>query len=294
MRIGLVGAGPWASTYHAPMLAAAPDVELAAVWARRHAAADELVCRYGGDAVDSYEELLDRCEAVAFAVPPDVQAQLAPRAARAGRHQLLEKPLAFTVEDAEDLVAAVDEAGVASMLVLRFRFEPGLRSLLERVAGTVTLGAQATFLGSGSLPGEQFATPWRQERGALLDLAPHVLDLLDVALGPVVTLSATGDPLRLVCLSAEHEGGQLSQTALSITAPGASNALALRVFTDHGELDFTSGQRRSESGPDPLVARFARVVATGERHDLDVHRGLLLQRLIAQAERSLGTPARRG
>ncbi|MGH3362372.1 MAG: Gfo/Idh/MocA family protein [Nocardioides sp.] len=287
LRIGLVGAGPWSRTFHAPMLAAAPDVALTAVWARRPAAAAELAGEYGGVAVESFDALLERCEAVAFAVPPDVQVKLALRAAEAGKHLLLEKPLAFTLGDAERLTRAVEDAGVASLVVLRLRFEPAVRSLLARAAAARSLGAQASFLGSGSLPGEPFATPWRVERGALLDLAPHVLDLLDAAVGPIGSLSATGDPLRLVCLTAEHEGGQVSQAALSITAPGASNALALRVFTDRGELGFDGRQDGSDSAAGELVAHFAHVVETGERHALDVRRGLELQRLIDLAEHSL-------
>lgn len=70
VRVGLVGAGPWARTMHARMLAAGPETTLAAVWARRQEAAAEVAEPYGAPVAASFEELLDRCEAVAFAVPP--------------------------------------------------------------------------------------------------------------------------------------------------------------------------------------------------------------------------------
>ena len=83
-----------------------------AVWARRPEAAAVLADRFGIQAVGSFDELLSRCDAVAFAVPPDVQAALAVRAAEAGRHLLLEKPVATTLADAERVAAAVDRSGV--------------------------------------------------------------------------------------------------------------------------------------------------------------------------------------
>src|SRR5687768_1179657 len=103
VEVGLVGAGPWAATMHGPVLAAGPQTRLAAVWARRPEAAARLAARLGTHAAGSYEELLDRCEAVAFAVPPDVQATLAPRAARAGKALLLDKPIALDLAGARAL-----------------------------------------------------------------------------------------------------------------------------------------------------------------------------------------------
>ncbi|MBV9935452.1 MAG: Gfo/Idh/MocA family oxidoreductase, partial [Actinobacteria bacterium] len=92
LDVGLVGAGPWAQFVHGPMLAAGPETRLAGVWARRPEAADELAVRFGSQAFATYDDLLDGCDAVAFAVPPMVQAELAVTAAQAGKALLLEKP----------------------------------------------------------------------------------------------------------------------------------------------------------------------------------------------------------
>ena len=81
--MGLVGAGPWATVVHAPLIAGGPGTSLEVVWARREDAAVELASAYGAAVAGSFEELLARCDAVAFAVPPDIQAGLATRAAQA-------------------------------------------------------------------------------------------------------------------------------------------------------------------------------------------------------------------
>ena len=98
--------------------------------------------------------LLVDCEAVAFAVPPDVQAAMATEAARAGKALLLDKPIGLTLPEAEALTAAVDAAGVVSQLVLSNRYRPRVREFLAAAADFRTTGAQARQLrryGSGRI-----------------------------------------------------------------------------------------------------------------------------------------------
>jgi predicted dehydrogenase len=122
IKIGLVGAGPWAGMFTGPMFAAAPDFILSGVWARRPETAAKIAERFETVAAKTFDALLEGCDAVAFAVPPNVQADLAPRAAGAGKHLLLEKPLAFSFEDAEAIARAADEAGVVTQLMLTYRY----------------------------------------------------------------------------------------------------------------------------------------------------------------------------
>ena len=73
VAVGLVGAGTWARRMHAPMLAAGPETRLAAVWSRRLEPALSIVGQVGPVPVtDDFDAFLARCEAVAFAVPPDL------------------------------------------------------------------------------------------------------------------------------------------------------------------------------------------------------------------------------
>lgn len=282
LRVGLVGAGPWAGFVHAPTLAAGPETCLAGVWARRPEAAAALAERHGAPTFDSFEALLDGCEAVAFAVPPAVQAELAPLAARAGKALLLEKPLADDVAGAERIADAVGEAGVGSLLVLTYRLQPVVEEYLAAARALQPHGGRGWFISGGFLGGP-FATPWRLARGAVLDLGPHLFDLMDAALGPVVGVRAAGDPMRFVTVQLEHESGAVSDVALTGAVAGGSKT-GVEVFAPGGSLALDARAVARDDGE--MRRRFA-AAAAGEPHGLDVGRGLVLQRLVAEAEASL-------
>ncbi|GAA2331224.1 Gfo/Idh/MocA family oxidoreductase [Streptomyces kunmingensis] len=282
VRVGLVGAGPWARAMHARMLAAGPETRLTAVWARRAEAARETAAPYGARAAASFGELLDHCEAVAFAVPPSVQAELAPLAAKAGKALLLEKPLALDLAAAERLVDAVDEVGVVSQLVLTKRYHPQTRRFIEEARKLSVTGARSCYL-HGAFLGGEFATSWRLEHGALYDLGPHLLDLLDAAVGPVVDLRATGDSRRWIELTCEHENGAVSQASLSGSVARERSLTRVELFGPGPELVYdTAGIDHDECWP-VLRREFADAVRAGRSSELDAHRGLRLQRLLARA-----------
>ncbi|MFG2767662.1 Gfo/Idh/MocA family protein [Streptomyces rubiginosohelvolus] len=285
VRVGLVGAGPWARVMHARMLAEGPETTLAAVWARRPEAAAEVAAPYGAPVAATFEELLDTCEAVAFAVPPSVQAELAVRAARAGRALLLEKPLALTLDAARTVADTVAETGVVSQLVLTKRYHPITRTFLARAAGAEVLGARSCYLHGAFLEGE-FATSWRLEHGALLDLGPHLLDLLDAAVAPIVSVQATGDSRRWVELTCEHDNGAVSQASLSgaVKVPTAQTRVELFGPTETLVFD-TAGIDHAECWP-VLRREFATAVRTGISSSLDAAHGLRIQRLLDDASRS--------
>ncbi len=285
IRVGLVGAGPWASLVHAPMLAAGPDTTLEAVWTRRPEAAQKLADRHGAAVAASTEELFERCEAVAFAVPPAVQAALAPDAARAGCALLLEKPIAGDLAGAEALADAVGESGVASMVVLSWRYASEVRSFLQAAARFEAYGGVGQFLSAGLLAGP-FKTPWRLERGPLLDLGPHVIDLLDAALGTVTGIRASGDLADWVTLQLEHESGVASSAVLSGTTAVEPHRSGVGLYGPAGVLEVDCNTAVGLDAFTTLVAEFA-ATCRGQVHALDVHRGLHLQRLLDQAERQL-------
>src|SRR5437868_2306871 len=238
LAMGLVGAGPWAGRAHAPALAAGPVTRLAGVWARRPEASAELAGRHGAPAFERIDELFDACEAVAFSVPPDVQADLAARAARAGKAVLLEKPLALDLDGAQRLAEEIGAAGVASQMVLTLRYSRAARTFLERARGLEPFGGHGVFV-SSTLGGGPFATPWRLEHGALLELGPHIVDLLDAALGRVVGVHAHGDPLGWVGLLLEHDGGAMSQASVSMAGAGDLPPARVEVYGrgGHAALD---------------------------------------------------------
>ncbi|MGI5200836.1 Gfo/Idh/MocA family protein [Spirillospora sp. CA-108201] len=285
VAVGLVGAGPWAGMVHAPALAAGPATRLAGVWARRPEASAALAGEHGAPSFERIEELFDVCEAVAFCVPPDVQADLAARAARAGKAVLLEKPLAMDLDGARRLAGAVAEAGVVSQMVLTLRYSRAARDFLDRARGLEPFGGYGSFV-SSVLSGGPFATPWRLERGALLDLGPHIVDLLDAALGRVVAVRAHGDPLGWLGLSLEHEGGAISQASVSMAGMGELPPAHVEVYGQggHARLDW------SQLGDDAfatMVAEFAAAVRSGTGPALDAAHGLRIQEVLASAEAQL-------
>jgi predicted dehydrogenase len=295
VAVGLVGAGPWARMLHAPMLAGGPETRLAGVWARRPEAARELAAAHGTRALGSLEELWEDCEAVAFAVPPDVQAELATAAIRAGKHVLLDKPVALTLTAAEDLAAVVAEAGVVSQLALTNRYGPRGRAFLAAAEGFEVVGARCASLSGALLADSPFSTPWRRRHGALLDVGPHLFDLLEAAIGPIEELSGRGNPLRWVSLTCGHAGGQVSEVSMSLSLPlppaetvfecvlyGPTGSLAFRRATDPASAAADFGAAAAT-----LRQEFAEAVTSGISPPLDVNRGVALQRLIDAAARSL-------
>src|ERR1700741_3239448 len=125
--IGLVGAGPWAQIFHAPMITGGPETELTAVWARRPEAAQEIAEQFNANVATSFEALLGSVDALVFGVPPFIQAELAAQAALAGKPMLLEKPIGVDLAQAEKLVQAIDEAGVATQVMFTNRYSPRIR-----------------------------------------------------------------------------------------------------------------------------------------------------------------------
>ena len=148
MRIGLVGNGYWARVTHATGLRAQPAVTLTGVWGRNQATSSTVAAEFGITAYQDFDELLADVDAVAFSVPPQVQSELALRAARRGKHLLLEKPIAVSAPAAAELAEAVGEAGVASVVFFTSRFDPPRRAwLAERAARSDWDGASGLWLG---------------------------------------------------------------------------------------------------------------------------------------------------
>ena len=219
MRFGLLGTGYWAAETHAAALVAAPGTTLAGVWGRDPAKAAALADRYGIRPYEDVDELIAAVDAVAIALPPQVQAPLAARAARAGKHLFLDKPLALTVEAADEVVAAVDATGVGSVVFFTSRFNPPAVDFLREAAATGGWdGGRATLLGSvGGTPYD--ASPWRHEYGGLWDVGPHALSLLIPVLGPIAGLSAALGPHQTATALLTHTSGAVSTMTLSLASP---------------------------------------------------------------------------
>ena len=183
LRFGIVGAGWVARDFVLPAMFAADGVEPIASF-------DAAGARLPGlPAAASLTELLRHVDAVYVATPNDVHADVVEAAARAGCAVLCEKPLAATLAQAERLAAAVREHGVPYATAFDQRHHPAHVALRELIAdgrlGTVTAAriVYACWLGPDFAPDNWRADPARAGGGALMDLAPHGLDLVSVMVG---------------------------------------------------------------------------------------------------------------
>jgi predicted dehydrogenase len=287
LAVGLAGAGPWARNVHAPTLAAGPETRLAGVWSRTDASASALAAEHGVPTFASFDALLDGCDAVALAVPPAVQPDLAVRAAQAGKPLLLEKPLAPDVAGAERVAGAIAEAGVGSVMVLTYRFAPAVRDFLAAAAGFAATGGRACFLSGAFLGGDYARSAWRQEHGVLLDVGPHILDLVDAALGPAVGVRAHGDVHGWVGVLMEHESGAVSETSISCVAAITPSRTEVEVFGPDGSLQVDGRADPREHVFANQRADLANVARTGGPHPCDAARGLHVQQLVDRVSRAL-------
>jgi predicted dehydrogenase len=287
LRVGLFGTGPWARLTHGPALAAHPGVDLAGVWGRNPQAAAEVAGLFGTRPYAGADDLIADVDAVAIALPPALQAPLAARAARAGRHLLLDKPLAATVEAAREVVDAVEEGGVRSVVFFTLRFDAAGAGWIGRQAaagGWYTGRADwyGAVLGGGDSP---FAgSPWRREKGGLWDVGPHALSVLLPVLGDVTAVAAARGPGDLVHLTLRHDSGASSTAALTLTAPPAGAGTAVEFRGTHGIAAFP------DDLAGPATDAFARAVdalAHGEPHGCDARFGLAVTEILAVAEELL-------
>jgi predicted dehydrogenase len=295
VRVGLVGAGQWARTMHAPLHAAGAATRLTGIWSPSGRGVAELAAEHGVTAFGSFEELLAASEAVDFAVPPRVQAGLAVEAAGAGRALMLEKPLGASLDEARRLRDAVVGAGVANIVVMTKRFHPRTREFLRSAAElTATAPAIAVtsryvhggFLGSGFLDADARGG-WRDELGVLFDLGPHLLDLVETAAGAVVAVRASGDPREAVLVVTEHADGGAGSALLSgrVETPGVLTDV--EVYSHAGTAAYsTLGMDHAEVWP-VVRAEFAAAVRTGSPVTVDVRRAFRVQQLVEAAAQSL-------
>jgi predicted dehydrogenase len=229
-------------------------------------------------------------DAVAFAVPPDVQAAMAARAAAAGKHLLLEKPIATSAAAGAALVEAVEAAQVASVVFFTLLFQPAFRAWLAGVTGGQDrwTGADFVWLGSSLQESSPFNTPWRTDKGALWDLGPHAIALLWACLGPVASLTADAGLADVTHLVLHHHGGATSTVTVSQSVAPAAESFGCYVW---GAAGRSAAPGLTTDPVVPLRAALAELVSNARsgltRHACDVEFGQDIVSLLAEAERQL-------
>jgi predicted dehydrogenase len=250
--------------------------------ARRRA---DFAARFPFPTVDSIERVLDdsSIDAVAILTPPNTHLDLVRRAAAAGKHILLEKPLEITTKRAVELVDTCRRAGVTLAVMLQHRFRPAALELAEHLAS----GALGEIVGCSTAiklwrPQSYYEEPGRGTKardggGVLLTQGIHTLDLMLSLAGPVdevrgyatTSLVHRMETEDLVCAAVKFANGALGTIdatttsfpgfpeRIEIVATAATALLAgteLKVFHQDGRVtgmkpDATAGG----TGADPMA-----------------------------------------
>jgi UDP-N-acetylglucosamine 3-dehydrogenase len=174
VRVALLGAGEWGQL-HASVLADLPGVDLAVVCdpdlSHARKVADQLGADATGDAAAVIEDA--SVDAVVIASPEDVHASQAESALRAGKHALVEKPVALTSDDAWHLVHVARETGRVLMPGHILRFVPAYAAVREQLSDHARVHS---VFARRNVPAARFSGHQRTHT-ALMSLA-HDLDLI--------------------------------------------------------------------------------------------------------------------
>ena len=253
LRVGVIGAGFFGSR-HAQNYAALDGAALVAVCDADPTVAAAVTAQYGGDAVTDPGALLGRVDAVSIATPTAGHHALGRLFLDAGVPVLMEKPIAATVDEADDLIAAADRAGVALQIGHLERYNSAFQALTQAAPGARLIEARRVG-------------PYRArgtDVSVVLDLMIHDLDLvLTLAGAAPVAVTATGGPVfsQAEDFAQAHlrfaDGLQATVTA-SRVAVAQDRTLAIhhrgRVITaDLGTSRLITAEPSGPDVPDPVT-----------------------------------------
>ena len=250
LRLAILGFGWVARDYMRPAIDACADTELVAV-----SSLDLEDCASVIDRVDAYtnwREMIERddIDAVYIATPNYLHREQTLACLHAGKHVLCEKPMALTTEDAQAMVGTAEDMGLVYATAFDQRFHPAHRAMREWVsAGRIGILTQARIDYACWLPHDWAADNWRIEQskaggGAIIDLAPHGLDLLETLTGDRIA-ELTLFPQTVVqqysvddggTLMARFESGMLATLHVGYNRPEALPRRRLELIGTEGML----------------------------------------------------------
>ena len=199
VKIGILGSG-FMGTTHARAYAKIPGVSIAAVSSRHLDRAEKLANELGARATTDDRSIIEdpSIEAISNTLPTYLHAEATIAALKAGKHVLLEKPLALTAADCDGMIATAKEPGRTLMVAHVLRFWGEYVSLVELVhSGKLGKPVSAVAARLSQLPAwaEWFLDPaW--SGGAVLDLCIHDFDALNWLFGAPKSVYARGKELR--------------------------------------------------------------------------------------------------
>lgn len=193
IKVGIIGCGK-VSHIHAKALKEIPEAEFTCVYSRSREKAEIFAKQYGLRPFTDLDELFSSkaAEVVVICTPHPNHAEVAIKAANAGVHVLVEKPLASSLEDCDAMIQAANKNGVTLGMVGQRRFYPAVRRVRQAIAeskiGKPIIGTINVF----SWRDEAYyrSDPWRgkwmeEGGGVLVNQTCHQIDLLQWFMGPI-------------------------------------------------------------------------------------------------------------
>src|SRR5260221_259954 len=201
------------------------------------------------------------CRWPSVAIPVDLL-RVAGLAGGRGKGVLLEIRVAGDLAGAQELAETIGTAGVVSQVALTWRYASAIRRFLDTsVPRTRPIGGSGRLISAAFRP-ESPTSPWRAEMGVLLNLGPHLVDMLDAALGRIDTVRAHGAPRGWVGLMLEHADGRFSEASLTAPARVASARADVEVFGGAGSPEL---ECEASPGPDLCPTSFPCVAHAVDR-----------------------------
>lgn len=200
IRVALLGAG-YVQDFHARAVTEHPGAELVAIANWREPSAAALAERYGNPRVTTdWEEIAaaDDVDAAVVATPNALHAPQAIALLRGGKHVMVEKPMATSVAECDEMIDAARASGTLLMVAHCWRFRDEVRAMRDRIASG-ELGEIVKTRGYGAHakwgPSGWFVDPALAGGGALVDMGVHAIDTARFLLGdpmPVRVCAAIG------------------------------------------------------------------------------------------------------
>lgn len=196
LGFGIIGCGRVAPR-HAQSLIDLPYADLVAVADLLPYRADKFHKEYNADPLTDYKEMLKRddIDVVNVCVPSGMHKQVTLDALAAGKHVIVEKPIALSTDDANQMISAAKDAGVKLCVILQNRYNPPMLELREAVTsgriGKLLLGnATVRWYRPQSYYEDGWHGTWAMDGGALMNQSIHHIDALQWLMGDVESVFA--------------------------------------------------------------------------------------------------------
>jgi predicted dehydrogenase len=217
IRFALIGCGAVASA-HAKAIADLPQAELVAVAGKSPERLAAFAETWGLDGYLDYEDLLRRADidAVSICTPSGQHGEIAIRAAEAGKHAIVEKPIEVTLAKADEMIAAFRGRHLKLGIISQHRFDPDVRRLKEMLEagmlGRPVLASASVhwYRNQAYYDSSDWRGTWAGDGGGvLINQSIHTVDLLQHLMGPVREITAHAATMT-------HERMETEDTATAV------------------------------------------------------------------------------